>query len=1643
MSSIPALVFDNNQLSSYNRQDRTKSAAILDGGLTLQLAGDTWKKYAYNYTITENTLLDFDFRSEPGADIQAIGFDTDDSYNRTVKEAFQIAGARPNSGYQTAFFNATGTEWQYFTLPVGQYFTGPVNFLTFTNDHVNTVANPEGAGVYQNIRLYERDLTDATAPLAALGATPAITETGYSYNFQVTYSDEAGIRLSSLGNDDIEITRPDGFRYFARLTNIEANPERTQVVATYTLTSNLGWGLATGDLNGQYQISLREGQIADFNGNLLGQQNLGALEVNVAVPPTAAPPETSVTFDPEQILSYNRQDLKGFATVLDGGKTLKLQGNTWKKYRYPYTITPDTILKFEYQSDGAGEEQAIGFDTDDVYSKLDFPAFQLYGAKAFSNVYNTDNFNYDGAGWKTYEIAVGEYFTGTVEYLTFINDQDIQTPTANSFFRNVQLFDRFELDAEAPTATVNPLADINTATGNPEYFFTVIYQDNKALNLNSLDSQDIRVIGPNGFSAGAEFVKATVVGDSVQALYRVLNPANWDSSQVGEYRLELQPEQVKDLSGNSAASVALGAFRVQFAPSLTLVPAALSNYGTQGRSQNAGILDGGNRLSLTGDTWQKYEVAYTVTPNTLLDFQFRSLVPGNIQAIGFDTDNSYQSAPKWGFQLGGDKPQSFRYFLDAFDSLGTDWRNVTLEAGKYFTGAFTYLTFANDHNITNPNGASEYRNIRLYERDLTDLTAPQASLLTPAPITETGFNYNFQVLYTDEAGIRLSSLGNGDIQITRPDGFRYLARLTNLTANADQTQVTAAYTATSNLGWGVPEADLNGNYLITLLANQVADLNGNTLGEQQLGAFIVAVAEPPQDVPIPPALTFDPGQIFSYNRQDLNGSAQVLEGGQTLELTGNTWKKYRYPYVVTPDTVLTFKYRSDRPGEEQSIGFDTDDLYGADFPAFQLSGLTAAAGYNTEFYRANAGEWQTYDIPLGQYFTGAVEYLTFINDHDVSAPDGNGFYSQIRLYDRLTSDQTAPTVQVNPLKNLYFATVAQPYRFTLTAQDNKGLDLESLSDLTFTVTGPQSFSAGASVIEVLPNPFNTEATVTVELSAPLPYSAATVGEYTIFAENGQIRDINGNSFNLGTIGSFEVSAPSSIGVNLSTVRSVSSALPFVDGFKSARAWIPQRKGAWDTGAALSLDENGWVTAWPDPAQPATTQISTLLFDNIQGRYPGGKYVVLYEGEGTLTYSRDAVKDNAASAPGRDVITVTPSNKGILLSITAINPENYIRDIRVVPLEAETTYEEEIFNSLYLDKIAPFSTLRFMDWGFTNNSPQVEWSDRSTPDRGTWMGKGVPVEIMVELANTTQSAPWFTLPHQATDDYIRNFATSVRDNLDPGLTVYVEYSNEVWNPRFDQYRWVRAQAQAEWPDSPLGEYTQVIDWYSRRTTQVTRIWDEVFGADKDRVIGVMAGRSADVGTLTRALSYAWAENPLTHAEYGIDALAIAPYFGNYLGNSNYESQVLSWTQQPDGGLDTLFAELNQGGQLVGAQQTGFLNGVRQQLQAHKDLAEAEALPWIAYEGGQSLVSAGGVNPNPQITDLFGAANRDPRMGQIYEQYLDLWNEMGGGLFVHFNDIGRSTGAGSWGSLESVLDSGSPKYDALVNFIGAAQASGFYS
>ena len=526
--------------------------------------------------------------------------------------------------------------------------------------------------------------------------------------------------------------------------------------------------------------------------------------------------------------------------------------------------------------------------------------------------------------------------------------------------------------------------------------------------------------------------------------------------------------------------------------------------------------------------------------------------------------------------------------------------------------------------------------------------------------------------------------------------------------------------------------------------------------------------------------------------------------------------------------------------------------------------------------------------------------------------------------------------------------------------------------------------------------------------------------------------------------------PIPLGTNLHRLAAWSPQLPFLNAYRFARQWIPQDWGVtpkesgrgfeyiWDTGEfdLLDLDANGWVKSLPAPEdEPQYSSVTTLMFRNV-GEYPGGKYVVLYEGEGTIEYGLDAVKDESASTPGRDVIDVTPSSAGIKLRITATDPNetgDYLRDIQVIPEEYEYA-QDQIFNPQFLEKVQPFNTLRYMDWMATNHSQQGEWNNRPTPSNSLFSGEIADLESMVELSNRTDTDPWFTMPHMATDEYVTNFARYVKDNLDPELDVHVEYSNEVWNNDFAQGWWIEERGKEEFADSTVGDFGKRMDWFGKRTTEITQMWDEVFDTDKERVIGVLGAQAANSWTAKRPLQHVWADEPRSNAEYGIDAIAIAPYFGSYIGKPQYEAEIEGWLdneESEDLALDNLFAEITNGGVLTDAPNGGALQQAYNWTTEYAALAEQQGLNLITYESGQHLNGNRGVEENEAVSELLIAANRDPRMGAIYQEYFTTLHELGIDLSMNYTDVSRYNKYGSWGALENVAQPDSPKYNALKN------------
>ncbi len=183
----------------------------------------------------------------------------------------------------------------------------------------------------------------------------------------------------------------------------------------------------------------------------------------------------------------------------------------------------------------------------------------------------------------------------------------------------------------------------------------------------------------------------------------------------------------------------------------------------------------------------------------------------------------------------------------------------------------------------------------------------------------------------------------------------------------------------------------------------------------------------------------------------------------------------------------------------------------------------------------------------------------------------------------------------------------------------------------------------------------------------------------------------------------------------------------------------------------------------------------------------GRYRFMYDGDGDISW-------NVAHeyTDGKHYITLDGQCGHKWIQITRSNPSDPLRDFRILPDSLADVYDptnaEHLFQPLFLDGLRPFHALRFMDWMHTNNSKHKTWAKRATPTYYSQSPRGTCIEYPITLCNYLSADAWFCVPHAADDEYIRNFAILVRDNLDPRLRVYVEYSNEVWNWQFSQAQW---------------------------------------------------------------------------------------------------------------------------------------------------------------------------------------------------------------------------------------------------------------
>ncbi|MFM7086957.1 MAG: hypothetical protein ACKOXO_08215 [Cyanobium sp.] len=374
-----------------------------------------------------------------------------------------------------------------------------------------------------------------------------------------------------------------------------------------------------------------------------------------------------------------------------------------------------------------------------------------------------------------------------------------------------------------------------------------------------------------------------------------------------------------------------------------------------------------------------------------------------------------------------------------------------------------------------------------------------------------------------------------------------------------------------------------------------------------------------------------------------------------------------------------------------------------------------------------------------------------------------------------------------------------------------------------------------------------------------------------------------------------------VGMNLEAIVDWSPAWVFTDAFQASRPWINQVFNtstwatSWDAPTAPPLDvaADGTVRSlrrWSENGVELRQQAATLLFRDSGAAYPAGRYVAEWDGSGEVRFGFDAqVVSTSRTSEGRTraLLDVTPSDAGIQVRIEATDPADPIRNIHLwMPDYGGQSFVGQRwqpgaafspFHPLYLERLAPFGTLRFMAMQETNSTDITTWSQRrsvnaarqSSGPQGTAsepLVNGMSVETMIALANALDADPWFNMPHQADDDFVRQFATTVRQQLEPGRKVYVEWANEIWNFAwgFEASQWVADQVRNEGLDPAEGQWIVA----GREASRDLAIWSEVFaGQSEHTLVRVAAGWAAND----------WVTNRIAQAMNGsFDAIAIAPY-----------------------------------------------------------------------------------------------------------------------------------------------------------------------
>jgi len=299
--------------------------------------------------------------------------------------------------------------------------------------------------------------------------TASVTDSG-----GLSASDSISVTVNQPANTapSVSITNPPDGTTVTEGTSINftgsaSDAEDGDLTASISWSSDLDGALGTGgSINATLSVGTHTvtASVTD-SGGLSASDSINVTVEADQPPPTGNPPiDWSVT----NTVSYSNQDVAGNVTVEDGGATLLLQDNTWRRTEDLFTVGANTVLEFDFSSTAQGEIHGAGFDENDTLN--DAPRlFQFFGTQDWTGTGQVDAYTlrYSGSGsFEPFTIHAGRFLPAGDYPLVLINDNDAGSGN-NSRFRNVRVrqctrIDDFEDGAEGWTN--DPASTCSTGT---------------------------------------------------------------------------------------------------------------------------------------------------------------------------------------------------------------------------------------------------------------------------------------------------------------------------------------------------------------------------------------------------------------------------------------------------------------------------------------------------------------------------------------------------------------------------------------------------------------------------------------------------------------------------------------------------------------------------------------------------------------------------------------------------------------------------------------------------------------------------------------------------------------------------------------------------------------------------------------------------------------------------------------------------------------------------------------------------------------------------------------------------------------------------------------------------------------------------